>query len=91
MKKNRPNEIRKCIDSLTALMICEEKERAWLASTLDIMIIQHPPVLHVANERELTEIAHAYKADITVEPVVSQAFTNRLSIELNGVKLFTLA
>lgn len=94
MKKNKYTEIRKSIDSLTALLICVEKEREWLKSTLDIRVLENNQKLHIANERELAEIATAYQTSIIVtpfSPVWEQQYTQELSIEVNGIRLFTLA
>lgn len=96
MKKNRPNEIRKSIDSLTALLICAEKEREWLDKTLNVRILEPAPAIMIANEMQLTDIAYAYKQDIVRLPYVGVTdkqppYTEKLTIEVNGIKLYTLA
>jgi len=90
MKRNKDREIVKCIDSMIDLMSAAENERRYLAADLDIMIIEQPPTLHVANERELTEIAMAYKTDMTYSARNSEQFPQEASITVNGVRLFTL-
>jgi len=94
MKKNRDREIVKCIDSLTALIICEEKEREFLEKTLDIGIINPKTVLQLHGEQALVSVAMAYGADIAYEPLDVPGypqFTQKLSIEVNGIMLFALA
>jgi len=90
MKRNKDREIVKCIDSMIDLLSAAENERRYLEADLDIMIIEQPPRLHVANERELAEIAMAYKADMVYVPRNSDPFTQEASITVNGVRLFTL-
>lgn len=94
MKKNRHNEIKKSIDSLTALLICAEKEREWLDKTLDIRILEPAPAIMIANEMQLTDIAYAYQQDIVRNEWKTQTdsgYTEQLSITVNGIKLYTLA
>lgn len=91
MKRNKDREIVKCIDSMIDLMSCAECERLHLSEDLGIVIMVDPPRLHVANERELTEIAMAYKADMTYSSRNSEQFPQEVSITINGVRLFTLA
>jgi hypothetical protein len=90
MKSNKNREIVKCIDSMIDLMSCAECERLHLAEDLGIVIIEQPPTLHIANERELTEIAIAYKANMVYAPRRSEQFPQEASITVNGVKLYTL-
>ena len=96
MKKNRDKEIRFSIDSITDKLCAIEDEREYLSECMGIMIIAQKPVVHIANEKELTEIANAYKMDIAREPYASVSgsvtgYTEQLSIEVNGVRLLSLA